>query len=380
MIGFIGNKSELWLLKELSSNIDVCSKENKYKAVFVCLDTKSTSKAESAAELFNIFEQFSSKLYIVTGVVPVGTMDLLSKKTGRSFVKFVVTSKKEKENPGIVVGGSDVSLDLFKQYLPMFTVYKTSFAQSELYHLIKKVEQYSDVTTSKLINKAYELSKIKGLENSFEHLKGMELASDSLLYSVQLLEIYYQTKGIQTYLLNAFRREFSLNLRQQSNYKLPYSHVDSGSLYFHDVDQEFGCFSNFSEHPVFIGGVIWKTVEHFYQAQKFIDPEVRNKIRLSQSPVLAKEIAWDNKDIEVSVWNMKKQSVMLTGLQAKFHQHPELKKVLLSTGNRIIYEYSYNDNYWGDSGDKKGQNKLGKLLMEVRFELIQSDKLSICVD
>lgn len=385
MIGIIGNTPERALLKELLPNIDECNKVNNYNVVFVCLDTKSSSKTEAATELCKIFELFIAKVFIVTGVVPIGTMDLLNQKTASPLVKLVFTSTEVKKSKEVVVGGDSPSLGIINKYLSIFAAYHTSFVQSELYHLISKVEQYSHLSTLKLLSKAYAMPEIKGLADKFEPLIKDNLnetvqGRESFLYSIQLLEIYYQSKGIRNYLLNALRREFSLNLRQQHTYELPYSRINCGSLYFHDVDQEFGCFSNFSEHPVFINGVIWKTVEHFYQGQKFIDPEVRNKIRLSQSPVLAKEIAWDNKVIEVPDWNMKKQSVMLTGIQAKFQQHPELKKVLLSTGNRIIYEYSYNDNYWGDSGDKKGQNKLGKLLMEVRLKLIQSEKLSICVD
>ena len=43
--------------------------------------------------------------------------------------------------------------------------------------------------------------------------------------------------------------------------------------------------------------------------------------------------------------------------------------MLLSTGNQVLIEHS-NDRYWGDGLDGTGQNKLGKILMEVRDKLI----------
>ncbi|MFM2063889.1 MAG: hypothetical protein RLZZ507_3560, partial [Cyanobacteriota bacterium] len=37
------------------------------------------------------------------------------------------------------------------------------------------------------------------------------------------------------------------------------------TIYFYKVWQPYGCFSNFSPHPIEIEGVDWPTVEHYYQ-------------------------------------------------------------------------------------------------------------------
>ena len=55
----------------------------------------------------------------------------------------------------------------------------------------------------------------------------------------------------------------------------------------------------------------------------------------------------------------------------KFTRYPELKTLLLSTGNARIYEHTKNDCYWADCGDRSGKNKLGLLLEKIRA----SDKL-----
>ena len=70
-------------------------------------------------------------------------------------------------------------------------------------------------------------------------------------------------------------------------------------------------------------------------------------------------------------WEKVKCDVMLKALLAKFTQHEDLKRLLLSTGNRHLVEHTSNDSFWGDGGNGSGQNNLGRLLMEVRQALGQ---------
>jgi ribA/ribD-fused uncharacterized protein len=60
---------------------------------------------------------------------------------------------------------------------------------------------------------------------------------------------------------------------------------------------------------------------------------------------------------------------MLDAVKAKFSQHSDLQTLLLETGEATLIEHTENDAYWGDGGDGKGKNKLGKILMKVRDEL-----------
>ena len=60
--------------------------------------------------------------------------------------------------------------------------------------------------------------------------------------------------------------------------------------------------------------------------------------------------------------------MMYVALYAKFTQHGELKR-LLGTGDRLLVEHTERDRYWGDGGDGRGGNHLGKLLMKLRKEL-----------
>ncbi|CAF1495664.1 unnamed protein product, partial [Rotaria sordida] len=54
---------------------------------------------------------------------------------------------------------------------------------------------------------------------------------------------------------------------------------------------------------------------------------------------------------------------MFKGCLTKFQQHPKLKQLLLSTGDRTLVEHTINDSYWGDGGDGSGRNQLGITLM-----------------
>ena len=62
--------------------------------------------------------------------------------------------------------------------------------------------------------------------------------------------------------------------------------------------------------------------------------------------------------------------IMRVALYAKYTQHQRLRDLLLGTGDREIVEHTSNDSFWGDGGDGRGQNVLGKLLMELRDQLL----------
>ena len=156
---------------------------------------------------------------------------------------------------------------------------------------------------------------------------------------------------------------------------------DTTPIYFYHSDQAWGEFSNFSQHAIFLKSKIWKTTEHFYQAQKFIDLNLQEHIRTATSPMLAKERA---KQFEAqhqrNNWHDLKYTIMQQALAAKFTQHPELRELLLSTQLRHIAEHTSNDSYWGDAGDGSGLNRLGELLIQLRTELqiTVDEELQIC--
>ena len=138
---------------------------------------------------------------------------------------------------------------------------------------------------------------------------------------------------------------------------------------FYSTADEYGEFSNFADYPIKIKNKTWPTSEHYFQAMKFKDKSEQENIRKANSPMLAARMGRDRKRKLRRDWESAKVNVMREAVLAKFTQHDELKQLLLSTGDAKIIEHTANDDYWGDGGDGKGRNMLGRILMDVRSKL-----------
>lgn len=143
----------------------------------------------------------------------------------------------------------------------------------------------------------------------------------------------------------------------------------SDEIYFYSVQDDFGEFSNFAPFPITIQGKRWPTSEHYFQAQKFLNLADREEVRQARTPALAATLGRSRKKKLRRDWDAVRVSVMRSALQAKFEQHPELRALLLSTGERRLVEHTENDDFWGDGGDGSGDNMLGRLLMDLRRQL-----------
>ena len=125
-------------------------------------------------------------------------------------------------------------------------------------------------------------------------------------------------------------------------------------------------FSNMIDVEIIIDGITYQSTESYYQSQKALNENDKLYIA-SLSGIDAKR---ESKKIEIrSDWDNIKIDVMKKALKTKF-TIPYWKEKLLSTGNEPIIEWNnWNDKFWGVSiKDNKGQNNLGKLLMEIREE------------
>lgn len=140
-------------------------------------------------------------------------------------------------------------------------------------------------------------------------------------------------------------------------------------ILFYGVADSFGEFSNFAAFPIRLDGKVWPTSEHYFQAQKFESAEARETVRKANSPMLAARLGRDRKQRLRRDWESVKILVMKKAVQAKFEQHAELAALLVSTGGARLVEHTEIDDYWGDGGDGKGQNWLGRILMETREAL-----------
>jgi N-glycosidase YbiA len=144
-------------------------------------------------------------------------------------------------------------------------------------------------------------------------------------------------------------------------------------IYFYKADAAYGYFSNFSYHAIELAGISWLTVEHYYQAQKFQHTKwsaLIDRIRLAPTPEIAAAIGRDPEYHLRPDWENCKWEIMYTGVKQKFLAHPELQQILLATASRSIVEDSPVDYYWGCGADRSGANHLGKILMQIRSELM----------
>ena len=133
--------------------------------------------------------------------------------------------------------------------------------------------------------------------------------------------------------------------------------------------------SNFSAFQVEWRGQVWPTVEHAYQAAKFIDtyPTLAEEIRLCRSAHVAMKFAHEFEDKIRPGWHSgAKADFMEQILRAKIAQHEYVRRKLLETGSQPLVENSPKDSYWGRGPDYQGQNMLGTIWMKLRTELIAS--------
>ena len=145
------------------------------------------------------------------------------------------------------------------------------------------------------------------------------------------------------------------------------------TIYFYTTNQPYGEFSNFSKHGVEFDGQWWRTTEHYFQAQKFEEPEYREKIRLAHDAKTAANLGRSRKVPLRADWEDVKDDVMRRAVMKKFSTHKALRELLLGTGDQPIVENAPGDYYWGCGQDGSGLNRLGEILVEVREALRRED-------
>ena len=144
------------------------------------------------------------------------------------------------------------------------------------------------------------------------------------------------------------------------------------TIYFYKVWQPYGCFSNFSLHSIEMDNTFWSTVEHYYQAQKFLgspDEKIIPVIHQACTPEEAAALGRCSTRQIRSDWEVAKTRIMREAVLKKFSTHSDIKEILLSTGDKLLVEDSPNDYFWGCGANKTGQNH--KRLMQARRQVLQ---------
>lgn len=127
-------------------------------------------------------------------------------------------------------------------------------------------------------------------------------------------------------------------------------------------------------------GIVYPSTENFYQAIKYdrddFCPDVDYLITVRKYLATIKPSEAKKYSRKHRMTNPKfednKLKIMLYAQRKKYSQEP-FKSKLLDTGDCHIEEGNYwNDLYWGtDIKTRKGENNLGKIIMQVRDELMK---------
>lgn len=142
-------------------------------------------------------------------------------------------------------------------------------------------------------------------------------------------------------------------------------------------------FGQWTPSPFTVEGVDYGCAEQWMMACKarlFGDAEALAKILASDSPRRHKALGRQVRGFSGPVWEAARMEIVVAGNRAKFSQNPELRDVLLATGDKVLVEASPYDRIWGiglraddprvhDPERWRGQNLLGEALMQVRDEL-----------
>ncbi|RLM78984.1 riboflavin biosynthesis protein PYRR, chloroplastic [Panicum miliaceum] len=170
------------------------------------------------------------------------------------------------------------------------------------------------------------------------------------------------------------------------------SPYETNIISFYKTWDTFGAFSNFSPHPIHMpdengDSFMWPTVEHYYQAHKFIgmdNPEARiivQEIKLAKSPEEAARIGRTRQkefpELVRADWETTKIDVMYRAIKHKFSTYPSLTNMLLSTAGSVLVEASPHDLFWGGGREGEGLNYLGRLLMQLRSEILGTFPASV---
>lgn len=163
------------------------------------------------------------------------------------------------------------------------------------------------------------------------------------------------------------------------------SPYESNIIFFYKTWDPYGAFSNFSLHPIRMPDengdyYSWPTVEHYYQAHKFLgleDPiaktclkEIKNAKSPEEAARLGRRTQRQRPDLVRADWDSVKIDVMYRALKCKFSTYPYLTSMLLSTAGSVLVEASPHDLFWGGGRDGEGLNYLGRLLMQLRSEFL----------
>lgn len=162
--------------------------------------------------------------------------------------------------------------------------------------------------------------------------------------------------------------------------------------FYHEYE-EYGCFSNWYRAKFEYAGKMFSSVEQYmmyHKASLFRQYDLEKKIMATDDPAVIKKLGRTKfPAFNADLWDDVSYAIVKRGVRAKFMQNPDILKILLSTGNKVLAEASQADVKWGigiaandllryNVKKWRGKNFLGRILMEVRDELRSVSSEKVC--
>jgi ribA/ribD-fused uncharacterized protein len=147
----------------------------------------------------------------------------------------------------------------------------------------------------------------------------------------------------------------------------------------------YRCFSQFYKASFTIDGVTFNCAEQWMMYNKSImfpgNSDITRAILECSDPTKIKSYGRSVRGYREEDWNRARYDIVVRGNYAKFTQNSDICDILLETGDATLVEASATDRIWGvglsiDSPAVynpdlwRGQNLLGKALMDVRTKII----------
>lgn len=166
--------------------------------------------------------------------------------------------------------------------------------------------------------------------------------------------------------------------------------VKSVVIAFTKVDLPWGWLGNMAPFPVEYEGKVWGTTEALFQSMRYNKENIKEIIRKEVSPMGAKMKAKKYRD-QYCVEPRSEEDVenMIKCIKLKLEQHPQLVTKLKNSGDYLIVEdvterikkgSKTSALFWGAAKDKSGnwfgENRLGKIWMDLRKEYLTKNRKS----
>lgn len=186
----------------------------------------------------------------------------------------------------------------------------------------------------------------------------------------------------------------------ESFHELDYTHpLDKNYFFgagnvitFYQPNDPYGCFCQWYSCPFTVEGITYQTAEQYMMARKaalFEDYDILKQIMHTKDPAACKKLGRQVHHFDADKWSECREDIVYHANLAKFSQNRDLRYVLLGTGGATLAEASPTDRIWGiglaaddprvqKRSEWKGNNLLGKALMNVRHELrLQEQELLV---